>query len=364
MGKYFVSVTFVGLFVFVGLSFAEQSAPGSDWERTLAAAKVEGKVNLINRFPPSVRGTVTSAFKEKYAIDIEHTIGSLAEIAPKLESERRVGLYIRDVCLEGYPPLKVALVDTGIAEPIEPALILPEVKDGNAWRDKRLPFFDKDGKIFMYLSRVNPHLLINKDLVKPEEIKSWRNLLEPKWKGKILLYDPSINGPGNSCMTIVHEIMGIDYLKELAKQEPVINRDMRMQVEWVARGKYPVACGCEFALMEEMRNAGAPLLHVVPPLEGGQFSSGVGSLSMFNRPAHPNATKVFINWFLSKEGQTLYAKAAKEQSRRVDVKPELAPDRLFQEGVKYINGDTEYISNKRREMLSLSKEIFAVSYTR
>lgn len=213
----------------------------------------------------------------------------------------------------------------------------------------------------MFLARVAPTIVVNKELVKPEEIKSWRDLLEPKWKGKILSYDPSIPGPGVTLTVTVGEIMGMDFLKELAKQEPVINRDMRMQVEWVARGKYPLGLGFEFALMEEMRGAGAPLAHVVPS-EGTYFGSGTGGMAMLSRPAHPNAAKVFVSWFLSKEGQLLFAKSAKEQSRRVDVIPELAPDRLFQEGMRYVDSDTDFIADKKIEMYKLSKEIFAASY--
>ncbi len=330
-----------------------------DWDRTVAAAKNEGKVSVITRWPPNVRETVAAALRQKFGLEIDYTAGILGEHWPKIEAERRAGMYLRDVAMDGVTALIATVVAGGAAETMERVFILPEVKDGAVWRDKRLPFYDKDGKMFMYISRIGPTLAINKDDVRIDEFKSWRSLLEPKWKGKILVYDPTIPGPGNALMTTVGEIMGTNYLRELAKQEPVFNRDMRTQVEWIARSKYAVALGFEFTLFEQMRGQGAPLVHVVPA-EGTYFGSAFGSMVVFERPGNPNATRVFTNWLLSKEGQTLFARAAKEQSRRADVPPELVPDRLFQEGMKYVDFDTEDSIKKRTEMFRLSKEIFGL----
>lgn len=336
----------------------EKAAWQEEWEKTLAGAKREGRVSIANTAGSYVRDSVGVAFKEKYGIEVDYLGATISEIITKITAERRAGLYLRDIVLSGVaslPPVAEAL------EPMETSLILPEVKDPKAWRDGRPPLYDNEGKMFMYLARVGPTVLVNKELVKPEEIKSWLTLLEPKWKGKLLLFDPSMPGAGNALMATLGEIMGVNYLKELAKQELVVNRDKRLQIEWVARGKYLVGIAFDFSNMEDMRDSGVPLAHVVPA-EGSYFGSAHGGMAMLNRPANPNAAKIFINWFLSKEGQTFYAKTAKEQSRRLDVLSELAPDRLLREGVKYIDGDTPYMLDKRVEMLKLSKEIFAAQY--
>ncbi len=339
----------------------KQTGWQQEWEQTVAAARQEGKVSIVIRFPGNVRDSLAEAFKQKYGIATDFVAGNILEIWPKMEAERRAGLYVRDVAMDGSTALTGTIVAGDAAAGVESVLILPEVKDGNLWRDKKLPFYDKDKKIFMYLSRVGPTLVVNKEVVKAEELKSWRNLLEPKWKGKILMFDPSIPGPGNSIIATVAEIMGLDYLKELAKQDLVINRDTREQVEWIARNKYAVGLGFDFTMFEDMRAAGVPLLHVVPS-EGTYFGSATGSMSVFSNPANPNAQKVFVNWFLSREGQTSLVKAAKEGSRRLDVAPELSPDRVFQEGIKYIDFDTEYMFGKRTEILNTSKQIFAAQY--
>ncbi len=331
------------------------------WNTTIVEARKEGKVVVTTRFPSEVRTALSEAFKAKYGVGVEFMAGQIVEIWPKVLAERRAGLYTKDVLMDGGAGIIPLLASEDIADPMEPEFVLPEVMDGNVWRDKKLPFMDKEQKVFLFLSRVGPSIVINNDLVKPEELKSWRDILAPKWNKKILMMDPSITGPGNAIITTLGEIMGVDFLKELAKQEPTINRDMRLQVEWVARARHPLGLGFEFAAMEELRRAGSPISHVVPD-EGTYFGAATGGMSLLNQAPHPNARRLFVNWFLSKEGQTLLAKTAGEQSRRIDVPAELALDRRFKEGVKYVDADTQYMIGKREEMKKLSKEIFANLY--
>ncbi len=330
-----------------------------EWEKTLDMAKKEGRVSVVSSLGDSVRTPLSAAFKEKYGVETESLAGRGGENVAKIAAEQRAGLYSFDVIMGGASAL-VELPGSAL-EPTEPAFILPEVKNVSAWRDNKFPFSDKDKKIFMYLGRVGVSMLINQDLVKLEEVRSWRNLLEPKWKGKMLLEDPSVVGAGNALLTAIGELVGIDFLRELAKQEPIINRDKRLQVEWVARGKYPIALGYNAEIMEEFRGGGAPVAPFVPK-EGTYFGSGVGSIAILSRPPHPNAAALFVNWFLSREGQTLFCKVAVDQSNRVDIIPVLPPDRLPQEGVKYFYDDTEYGLKKKDEMYKLSKEIFAAQY--
>lgn len=81
---------------------------------------------------------------------------------------------------------------------------------------------------------------------------------------------------------------------------------------------------------------------VLVPKEGTVITTGIGAISLINRAAHPNAAKLFINWFLSKEGQTLYSRAYNSHSARVDVPTEgIDPATLRVAGEKYYNSETE-----------------------
>jgi ABC-type Fe3+ transport system substrate-binding protein len=65
--------------------------------------------------------------------------------------------------------------------------------------------------------------------------------------------------------------------------------------------------------------AGQPIKPLPEAKEGTYTSSGSGALSVVRNSAHPNATKVFINWLLSKDGQEVYGKAMGQATRRLDV---------------------------------------------
>ncbi len=339
---------------------AAEPAWKEEMDKTVAAARLEGKVVAYDIHAVESRQGLSKAFKEKYGMDIEWvSAGKGSELISKLIPERRAGLYMADVVLAGSTTL-FYLVDQGVLDPVDSAFILPEVKDPKAWLGGQLPFLDKDHKVLMFLARTGSTIVINLELVKPEEVASYKQLLDPKWKDKIVLNDPSVGGSGNSIIAAMHQLMGENYLRELAKQEPIITRDPRQQVEWVARGKYPIGLGPEPVVMGSFRQTGAPLRHIVPS-EGTWSGGGFGGLGFVNKAAHPNATKVFLNWFLSKEGQTVQVKAASEGSRRLDVTTEyIDPERRLVPGVKYIEGDTPEHIAARDMILGLSKEIFNI----
>lgn len=159
---------------------------------------------------------------------------------------------------------------------------------------------------------VSSYVLVNTEMVKETELISYRDLLNLRWKSNMVLSDPTIAGAGLRFFGVVGgRIMGLDFMKELARQEPVITKDRRLQVEWVARGKYPIGLGAESPSISEFKNAGAPIREVVP-IEGSGLAAGSGCIGLINKAPHPNASKLFINWFLGQEGQTVWTKAIRK----------------------------------------------------
>lgn len=146
----------------------------------------------------------------------------------------------------------------------------------------------------------------------------------------------------------------------MARQEPVITKDRRLQVEWVARGKYPIGLGAESPSISEFKNAGAPIREVVP-IEGSGLAAGSGCIGLINKAPHPNASKLFINWFLGQEGQTVWTKAIRKASARVDVTKEYAePLRIPIPGKTYFMSDAEDYLLGDPERMKLAREIFGV----
>lgn len=289
-------------------------------------------------------------------------MGRGPELFQKLNSERRAGLYLADMWLNGGAVPLTELKPKGILDPIPPIFLLPEVTDSKLWWGNKIHFADKEGKyVLSALLYPNAPMFINTEAARPDEVRSYKNLLEPKWKGKIVMGNPTMPGVAGRWFAVVStKLMDVEFMRQFAKQDPVIVNDERLGVEGVARGKYYIGLALLPDPVAEFQKMGAPIKWAMP-VEGTDLLGGPGIISLINNAAHPNAVKVFINWFLSKEGQTIYSRANLLQSGRVDVPVDhISPEMLRSSGVSYfISENEDFIANTYPEYLKLAKEIFA-----
>ncbi|MBI2016176.1 MAG: ABC transporter substrate-binding protein [Candidatus Rokubacteria bacterium] len=210
-----------------------------------------------------------------------------------------------------------------ITVPLPELLVLPEVTDPGRWRNGKIPYLDEDRHLLVTVAMANRPSIHNTDIIREGEITSFLDYVGPKWKGKMVLSDPAVPGASLSFITLMaKEIFGVDgtleILRQLAANEPVMTRDQRMMLEWVARGKYPVGIGQSSAMFTEFKKLGAPIAFTIlkePPF----LASGAGNLFVFDKAPHPNAVKLFVNWLVSKEGASVWAPAQGFPSQRVDV---------------------------------------------
>src|SRR5262249_57439103 len=127
-----------------------------------------------------------------------------------------------------------------------------------------------------------------------------------------------------------------DGVGQLSEQAVVRTRDLRQQVEWGGRGRYPIAVGGDDTFVVEFRRQG--LGQQVEPVAlysqlGGRQGPAFGNAMLMNRAPHPNAAKVYLNWLLSQEGQSSWTRNTDRNSRRLDVP---GPDRAApRPGVSY-----------------------------
>ncbi len=332
-----------------------------EWNMTLEEAKREGSLIIYSTWGGEVKSPFTAFFKEKYGIGIEWVSGQSAAMEAKLYAERRAGLYQGDVYLAGVGTPLNSLKPNGILDPLEPLLLLPEVTSSEAWNGNSLPFIDPEHYIIALAMSVKVPIDVNTQLVKPGEIVSFRDLLNPRWKGKIVMLDPTASGTANAWVCLVAEdIMGLEFIKELAKQELVIVRDDRLAAEWVARGKYPILIGARTDVVTVFRSEGAPMSGIIPA--EGTWVAATTAMCVINKPTHPAARKIFANWVLTKEAQTLYSKLSGVQTAREDV----PTDHLYQlevrdPKVKYPRSDTVESNLLRPKYKELAKEIFGAS---
>lgn len=338
---------------------SESMAPWEkEWDTILRAARKEGNVTVVSGVGGQVRPLITQGFEKKYGIRVDFVTGRGEELTQKVFTERRAGLFLQDVALFGATTTINILKPANIMEPVESVLLLPDVLDKKAWMGGDLQFVDKDRLFLAYIFSVNVPIFINTELVNRDEVKSYKDLLNPKWKGKIVMNDPTVTGSGNNWFGVAgRRIMGWDYMRELAKQEPFLVRDQRLQVEWLVRGRYPVSITAKTDIVDEFRKAGAKITGILP-VEGNYTTVGGGTVGLIKNAPHPNAAKIFINWLLTKEGQTLYSSGYGSPSRRLDVPIEGDPLKIPIPGMKYFNSEEEELILERPGDMKLAQEIF------
>ena len=174
------------------------------------------------------------------------------------------------------------------------------------------------------------------------------------------LSDPTVNGSGLSWAFQTQQLRGLDYIKELIRQEPFITRDSRLLSEWLGRGKYVIGVGVDTEATQDFIRAGTPLWIVPTFKEGVELRGSAGVVGMINRPAHPNAGKVFLNWILSKDGQTILSGANRVASRRTDVPTDhLEPWQIPDTRISYFSRETEESQQQEYQMSKVFQELFA-----
>ncbi len=340
------------------------AAPGPDQvQQLIAAAQKERVVDIMsNAVGANVRQAISSAFKAKYGIDLSFTDAISAEITQKVMTERNAGIYIRDMGFIGDSTYYLSIGPPSNTSPLKDFLYLPEVLDGSKWRGGQLPYIDKDGHGLAMMAMSIRAIIINTDMVKPEEMQHNTDLLNPKWKGKIILVDPSVPGTASNWFTWVvtqlhkdNREEGLQFMRDLAKQEPLITRDLRMQAEWIAKGKYPVGIGESIPAFNDFQKAGAPIAYAGMG-DRTFFSPGSGVVVVWDRAPHPNATKLFLNWLLSKEGAEIWCQAYNYPSMRTDVSNNWVDPLLIPPGDTPIRRE-DYI-RLQGEMMATARDIF------
>jgi iron(III) transport system substrate-binding protein len=292
----------------------------SEWERTVAAAKREGTVVVSIPTSAELRQQMEAAFHKRFEgikLELVATRGSTG--ITRIVEEKRAGLHYFDLHIGGTSSIVTGLLRAEILEPVLPWMILPEVRDpknwwaGHVWADNAQRF------IYVFLGYMTETIWYNSDLAKPEEVTSYDDLLQPKWKGKVVILDPRTQGSGESMWAFLWRIKGEGYLRKLAAQEMIVGRNLRQLAETVARGKASLSIGVSYYSYQPFIKAGLPIKTLPVPKEGIYASSGSGNLAILRNAPHPNATRVFVNWLLSKEGQTIFTNAMGQPTRRFDV---------------------------------------------
>ena len=317
-----------------------------EWTRVIEAAKQEGQLSLYGGQEITHPDIIAGFNKEFPFIRVTSASGRAADMMTRIVAERRADRYLADVTASGPNGPRMLYLNK-ILDPIAPTFILPEVSDLSRWYGGRHWYADPENKyIFMFEGTiVSTGLSFNNKLVSMDEIKSYWDLLQPKWRGKLLGQDPRGAALSTPVLILYHRAgLGAEFLRRLYTETDItLFRDRRQGTNWLATGKFSVCHLCRD--IDRAAKQGLPVEDISPDKlkEGGSIGGGGSSvLALINRAPHPNAAKLFINWYLSRQGQALWQhvmnlkEVEASDSMRIDIaKDDVLPDGKRAPGREY-----------------------------
>ena len=289
------------------------------------AAKQEGKlvlygVGTMDLFEP-IRAGFTSRFP---GIEVQGVDQRGRETREKVVAEQQSQNYVGDVALSGTDT-QAELASLGYTEAYQPAEI------SNA-----IPGLVPAGGVMSPRTITIFTIAINTNLVPPDqEPRTWLDALDPKWKGKVAMDDPRGSGPGGTIISGLDYLYGQEIEQKIADLKPFFAPQAGPIWTALDRGEYAIYFSAGHTDVISNRRAGAPVKQI--DLSDGVGVTPIGQSLLKNAP-HPTAAKLWIEWSLSEEGQTLLAQQGYAVVRK-GVKATEPEANL--EGVKFLPRDDD-----------------------
>ncbi len=319
-----------------------------EWEALKAAARAEGKMTLVTGNGSS-RGLVPplrEAFGKQFGIDVVIQGGSGSQHMARISAERQAGRYELDIVIHGRTTHGERLAPAGFLTPIQEQLFHPDATDPTDWWMDKFWWRQRDGvepkysiafSVTAWPNPLNPPY--NTELVSEEDLaaieSSW-DFLYDKWRGKIIALSPLESGSHGGLTDIYsHPELGPEWVERFYSRDLDVTfvGDVRQIVDGISLGAFAFSFfdrGAERDLLL-LQAEGLPIAFWSKDLkEVGRVSANSGWhwLGVMDRAPHPNAAKLFANWWLTQEGQTAYntlSSSPPPPSLRDDVPPGNSP---------------------------------------
>jgi len=299
-----------------------QSMPDG-WQQTLDKAKTQ-KLIIINQGNPAFDAAF-EAFTKKYGIKVESSVTRPSAAITRVQTEQKNGLYLADVWWAITGVMTSVASPAGLFEPFEKYLILPEVKDVANWRHPDYIYGDRNRSVFLHTNELSFTVLRNRDVIPELKVNSFDALMDPRLKGKIAIRDASYPNAGSYALAPIYKNKGPEFLtKFLTQQQPRVFENPEQLDNSLIRGASALAIGGQNSSLSQCRSDGG--CKNIDQVENFGSTSSRG-LAIFKNAPNPEAAAIFVNWILSKEGQTFLinewpkSNATGAVSMRKDVAP-------------------------------------------
>ena len=251
------------------------------------AGKKEGKVVVYGSVVPQAMDGLHQAFKKKYGIEVDYWRGSSTQVSERALTEWRAGRPGFDIA-EGNRGVQLIMKNEGLFQKFVPPA------------SEKFPaqYKEKDGLITPW--RVLPiSILYNTELVKAVDLpKTFDDLLNPKWMGKISIPDPTRHTTTAQFLWNLEKFKGdkwLDYVRALAKQKPILVESLAPVTTTIIKGEAAVG----ITYIKYIKQYKGPVNYI--PMD--KYLTDPNYLSLSAKSAHPNAAKLYIDFACSTEGQ-------------------------------------------------------------
>jgi iron(III) transport system substrate-binding protein len=255
------------------------------------AAKQEGKVVVYGAQVPQAMKTLHAAFEKKYGIKVEYWRGSSTQVSERALTEWRAGKPGFDV-VEGNRGVQLIMRDEGLFQKYIPP------------SSEKFPakFKEKDGMITPW--RALPiSILYNTDLVKAADVpKTFDELLNPKWTGKLTMPDPTRHTTTAQFLWNLQKLKGdkwLDFVKALAKQKPLLVESLAPVTTTIIKGEALVG----ITYIKYVKQYKGPVGYVLMD----KYLTDPNYMSLSAKTARPNAARLYLDFVCSAEGQNAAA---------------------------------------------------------
>jgi iron(III) transport system substrate-binding protein len=297
----------------------------------LAAAKREGTVVWYSSLV-GLSDEVAQRFESKTGITVELYNAVAGKVISKIETERKAGLVLADVVHHTslYDMMRWKGDKLLVSTPLDE-------------RD-RFAQIDPDGTWFALRNLVSG-IAYNRNSVAAADVPhSWRDVLDPKFAGKMSYMSPSLGGMPQYTVKMLLDLYGWDYYRQLAKLRPHMVESDGNAINMVISGEKPIAGTIAVYNALNASYRGAPV-GVVFPTEGVPVA--IAPAAVLQHAPHPNAAAVFCQFLASKEVGDLLAKGGL-LSGRSDVEPPQGQPKLAD--IKPYFPDLDWLARNRRKM--------------
>lgn len=337
-------------FVMAVAAAGPANAQSADWSKIVEGAKKEGEVIVWASSGLERRMFWKDAFeKDNPGIKVNlFQPNSSSQRDQRYVTELQGGIAKVDILMGGSAGMNSKLKPAGALQPLRPFL-RADILDGKNWVDGT-PYWVDEEKQYIIVSDLTPTPAITLNKTIPDgALQNWRDLLDPKYDGKIIMTDPRQAGQGFAMTVFFYNTpdLGPSFVESLFKGGRIVfSSDERQTVEWIDSGRVLIGIYARPQEVEALQKIGGGL-RMIPALKAGGVPQAitVGSAGAVGIPnlkplPNPNAAQVYMNWLLSRQGQQAMMDTNSILSTRTDVDLSRLPAYFRRvEGVKYTSAN-------------------------